>query len=335
MGAQTIQDTAGGGEVVLLMISAQRQTDISGEQRERGIGAVFLKLVPGFSRPLALQLQSSMHLQFTKMHGQGNDFVMFDGIRQSIALSSQQLRFIADRHFGIGCDQILLVERPTDPDTDFRYRIFNADGGEVEQCGNGARCFARFVLDQGLTEKTSIRVQTASGVIVSQIGPDGMISVDMGAPRFEPSDVPFLAPARAPTYRLEIGGREYEFSVLSMGNPHAVQIVADVDHAPVPSEGPLIEQHRAFPARVNAGFMQMVDRAHIRLRVFERGAGETLACGTGACAAAVAGIQRGLLGNEVRVQTRGGELVIRWAGEGQPVYMSGGATTVFTGEIDI
>jgi diaminopimelate epimerase len=276
-----------------------------------------------------------MHLKFTKMHGQGNDFVMFDGIRQSIELSAQQLRFIADRHFGIGCDQILLVERPTEPETDFRYRIFNADGGEVEQCGNGARCFARFVLEQGLTDKTHIRVQTASGVIVPQIGADGMITVDMGAPRFEPGDVPFQTSARAPTYRLEIAGREYEFSVLSMGNPHAVQTVADVDLAPVATQGPQIEHHRAFPARVNAGFMQVVDRTHIRLRVFERGTGETLACGTGACAAVVAGIQRDLLDNEVNVQTRGGTLVIRWAGENQPVYMSGGATKVFSGEIDI
>lgn len=276
-----------------------------------------------------------MHLKFTKMQGQGNDFVMIDGIRQSIELSAQQLRFIADRHFGIGCDQILLVQRPTAPDTDFRYRVFNADGGEVEQCGNGARCFARFVLDQGLTDKTTIRVQTASGIIVPRIGTDEMITVDMGAPRFEPGDVPFLASARAPTYRLEIGGREYEFSVLSMGNPHAVQIVADVDHAPVAAQGPQIEHHRAFPARVNAGFMQVVDRTHIRLRVFERGAGETLSCGTGACAAVVAGIQRGLLDSEVHVQTRGGALVIRWAGEAQPVYMAGGATVVFSGEIDI
>lgn len=276
-----------------------------------------------------------MRLKFTKMHGQGNDFVVFDGIRQPVELSPEQLRFIANRHFGVGCDQILIVERPTSSDTDFRYRIFNADGGEVEQCGNGARCFARFVLDEGLTDKLSIRVETASGVILPRIGEDGLVTVDMGAPRFEPRDVPFLAEKRAPTYRLEVNGQAREFSVLSMGNPHAVQTVADVDRAPVASEGPQIERHPAFPARVNAGFMQVVDRATIRLRVFERGAGETLACGTGACAAVVAGIVRGLLGEEVRVQTRGGPLTIRWAGEGQPVYMTGEATSVFTGAIDL
>ena len=276
-----------------------------------------------------------MKLKFTKMHGQGNDFVVLDGIRQQIDLTPAQLRRIADRHFGIGCDQILVVEDPTQPGVDFRYRIFNADGGEVEQCGNGARCFARFVIDQELTEKTAIRVETKSGVIMPTIGSAGLITVDMGAPRFEPREIPFRAEQRLPLYRLDVNGSTREFSILSMGNPHAVQMVDDVDTAPVATEGPLIEHHPAFPARVNAGFMQVIDRSTIRLRVFERGAGETLACGTGACAAVVAGVQRGLLDNEVRVQTRGGDLSIRWAGEGQPVFMTGAATTVFSGEIDL
>lgn len=276
-----------------------------------------------------------MRLKFTKMHGQGNDFVVFDGVRQRVALAPEQLRFIADRHFGIGCDQILVVEATTEPGVDFRYRIFNADGGEVEQCGNGARCFARFVVDQGLTDKRSIRVETRSGVIVPRIEANGLVTVDMGAPRFEPRDIPFTSEERRPLYRLDVGGTTRDFSVLSMGNPHAVQLVENVDTAPVASEGPLIEHHQAFPARVNAGFMQMVNRSEIRLRVYERGAGETLACGTGACAAVVAGVQRGLLDHEVRVHTHGGDLSVRWAGEGEPVFMTGAATTVFSGEINI
>jgi diaminopimelate epimerase len=276
-----------------------------------------------------------MPLKFTKMHGQGNDFVVFDGVRQSVALAPEQLRFIADRHFGVGCDQILVVEAATQSGVDFRYRIFNADGGEVEQCGNGARCFARFVMDQGLTDKHSIRVETRSGIIVPRIEANGLVTVDMGAPRFEPRDIPFLADQRQPLYRLEVGGTTHDFSVLSMGNPHAVQMVENVDTAPIASEGPQIEHHKAFPARVNAGFMQVVDRDTIRLRVYERGAGETLACGTGACAAVVAGIERGLLDHAVRVHTRGGELTVRWAGVGEPVFMTGSATTVFSGEIDL
>ncbi|MBA2689362.1 MAG: diaminopimelate epimerase [Burkholderiales bacterium] len=276
-----------------------------------------------------------MRLKFTKMHGQGNDFVVFDGIRQPVKLTSAQLRFVADRHFGIGCDQILVVEKTTLPAVDFRYRIFNADGGEVDQCGNGARCFARFVVEQGLTDKTAIRVETRSGVIAPKIEDNGLISVDMGAPRFEPMDIPFYADRRQATYLLDIGGATREFSVLSMGNPHAVQRVDDVDAAPVATEGPLIERHPAFPARVNAGFMQIVDRGTIKLRVFERGAGETLACGSGACAAAVAGILQGLLDSQVIVKTRGGELSIHWAGEGKPVFMTGAATTVFSGEIEL
>jgi diaminopimelate epimerase len=276
-----------------------------------------------------------MKLRFTKMHGQGNDFVVFDGVRQQVALSPEQVRAIADRHLGIGCDQLLVVEKPAASANDFRYRIFNADGGEVEQCGNGARCFARFVLDQGLTTKRRIRVETASGVITPTLEDSGRVTVDMGAPRFEPREVPFLAEEIRLVYPLVVAGVTIEVSVLSMGNPHAVQIVESVERAPVATQGPLIEHHPAFPQRVNAGFMQPLSRSHIRLRVWERGAGETLACGTGACAAVVAGIRRGLLEAEVRVSTRGGDLMIRWPGDSAPVMMTGDAVAVFDGEIDI
>jgi diaminopimelate epimerase len=276
-----------------------------------------------------------MRLKFTKMHGNGNDFVVFDATHSLPDLDSAQVRHIADRHFGIGCDQVLLVEAPRHPDTDFHYRIFNADGGEVEQCGNGARCFARFVRDKGLTRKSEIRVGTASGVIVPRIEADGRVTVDMGMPRFAPADIPFEAPQRALTYMLEVGEKTIEISALSMGNPHAVQVVSDVDLAPVAAQGPLIECHLRFPQHVNAGYMQLVDRKRIRLRVYERGAGETLACGTGACAAVVAGISRGLLDTPVIVETRGGELTVAWGGEGTPVMMTGSAETVFEGEIDL
>jgi diaminopimelate epimerase len=274
-------------------------------------------------------------LRFTKMHGQGNDFVVIDGVRQAVCLGPEQVRRLADRHMGVGCDQLLLVEKPRSDRNDFRYRIFNADGGEVEQCGNGARCFARFVLDEGLTDKREIRVETASGVIMPRIEPSGQVTVDMGAPRFEPRDVPFLAEEAQLTYRIRVAGFPVEIAVLSMGNPHAVQVVEDVDRAPVTEQGPLLERHPAFPKRVNAGYMQVVSREHIRLRVWERGAGETLACGTGACAAVVSGIRRGLLAREVRVSTRGGDLVIRWPGEGEAVMMTGDAARVFDGEIEI
>jgi diaminopimelate epimerase len=276
-----------------------------------------------------------MKLRFTKMHGLGNDFVVFDAIHQDIRLTSGRARFIADRHFGAGCDQILLVERPTRADADFRYRIFNADGGEVSQCGNGARCFARFVRDKGLTDKAEIRVETAAGLIVPRLEEDGRVTVNMGVPRFEPSEIPFLAERRALTYPLEVEGRRLEISALSMGNPHAVLLVDNVDDAPVTELGPKIESHPRFPERVNAGFMQIVDRSHIRLRVYERGAGETLSCGTGACAAAVAGMLRGYLGSKVTVVTRGGELGVNWEGEGRPVNMTGPAVTVFEGEIEL
>jgi diaminopimelate epimerase len=269
-------------------------------------------------------------LKFTKMQGLGNDFVVLDGIRQRVELSAAQLRLLADRRFGVGCDQVLLVERATG-DADFRYRIFNADGGEVEQCGNGARCFVIFVRAQGLTRKRELRVETVGGLICPRLEDDGQVTVDMGVPRFAPEDVPFTGGKGVVDETLDVEGVAVRLSVLSMGNPHAVQQVADVDAAPVATQGPRIENHSRFPRRVNAGYMQVVDRATIRLRVWERGAGETLACGTGACAAVVAGIRRGLLDSPVRVQTRGGELVIAWAGDGQPVRMTGPAVTVYEG----
>ena len=274
-------------------------------------------------------------LRFTKMHGLGNDFVVFDGINQTVALTPERCRRIADRHFGVGCDQILVVEKPTRPDVDFRYRIFNADGGEVEQCGNGARCFVRFVHDHGLSDKIAIRVETASGVIEPRLLDDGRVTVDMGAPRFAPADIPFAADAEAMTYALTVGQHVLDIAVVSMGNPHAVLRVNDLDSAPVDILGPAIEAHGRFPQRVNAGFMQVLTRHDVRLRVFERGAGETLACGTGACAAAVSGIRQGALASPVSVHTRGGDLVIEWAGLGAPVLMTGPAETVFEGELEL
>ena len=276
-----------------------------------------------------------MRLKFTKMHGLGNDFVVLDALAHPLALAPEQLRFLADRHFGIGCDQILQVESPRQPDTDFYYRIFNADGGEVEQCGNGARCFVRYVHDKGLTAKTAIRVGTLGGVIAPRLEADGQVTVDMGVPEFEPPKIPFDASKRALTYQLDVDKNNIKISALSMGNPHAVQIVNSVDNAPVTTQGPLIERHARFPQRVNAGYMEIVDRGHIRLRVYERGAGETLACGTGACAAVVAGIMRRVLDSPVTVAMRGGSLGISWAGEGRPVLMTGPATTVFEGEIEL
>lgn len=276
-----------------------------------------------------------MRLRFTKMHGLGNDFVVIDAIRQPVELTPEQVRFLADRHFGVGCDQLLVVERPSRPDVDFRYRIFNADGGEVEQCGNGARCFVRFVHEQGLTGKREIRVETRSGVIAPRLEDNGMVTVDMGVPVLEQARVPFVSDSDAVVQLLDVAGEALAITAVSMGNPHAVQVVADVDAAPVEMQGPLIERHPRFPARVNAGFMQVVDAHRVRLRVFERGAGETLACGTGACAAVVAGILRELLTSPVRVETCGGELEIAWAGRGHPVLMTGPAVTVFDGEIEL
>jgi len=283
-----------------------------------------------------------MKLKFTKMHGAGNDFIVVDAINQQVDLSIDQWRRLADRRFGIGADQILVVERPLDAGVDFRYRIFNNDGGEVEQCGNGSRAFVRFVVDKGLTQARSIRVETMSGIINPRLEDDGSVTVDMGAPRLVPADVPFdetglagMVQGDDTLWPLPVGDETVFVSVVSMGNPHAVQVVDDVDAAPVEETGPLIERHVRFPKRVNAGYLQVIDRHHIRLRVFERGAGETLACGTGACAAVVAGIRRGLLDSPVRVSARGGELSIAWAGPDQPVYLSGPAVSVFEGEVEI
>ena len=281
-----------------------------------------------------------MRIRFTKMQGAGNDFVVLDETRERLNLSPAQYRFLADRHFGVGADQILSVRPAPQPDVDFEYVIHNADGGEVEQCGNGSRCFVRFVREQGLTHKTSVRVKVHGGVIELHELPDGQVSVDMGAPIFAMPLVPF-----APQYAHSVSdvvwqlalsnGDEVRVGVVSMGNPHAVQLVDNTDAAPVLQQGPLIEHHAAFPNRVNAGFMQVIDRSHVRLRVFERGAGETLACGTGACAAVVTGIRWGLLDAKVQVQTHGGVLTIEWLGVGHPVRMTGPATTVFQGDINI
>lgn len=276
-----------------------------------------------------------MQLRFSKMQGLGNDFVVVDGVRQQVNLSTDQLQQLGDRRFGIGFDQLLLVEPPHDPNNDFRYRIFNNDGSEVEQCGNGARCFARFVFEQGLTDKKQIRVETARGVIVPELLDGGLVRVDMGKPRFEPAEIPFVAEQEAVEHLLALDQINIAVGVVSMGNPHAVLCVNEVDTAPVAEWGPHIEHHPRFPQRVNAGFMQVVDRSHIRLRVFERGAGETLACGTGACAAVVSGIRRGLLDASVEVTTRGGVLRIEWAGNGHSVWMTGPAVTVFQGEVTL
>jgi diaminopimelate epimerase len=283
-----------------------------------------------------------MKIKFTKMHGAGNDFVVLDAIRQTIDFTPAQWQALADRRFGVGADQMLVIEKSQTPDVDFRYRIFNADGGEVEQCGNGARAFVKFVIEKGLTAKRAIRVETMSGVIEPAMQEDGRITVDMGAPIFEPEKIPFNADELEPVpqsedflWSLDINGKPVLFSALSMGNPHAVQVVDDADSAPVEQDGPAIEYHPRFPKRVNAGFMQIIDRQHVKLRVFERGAGETLACGTGACAAVVAGIRRGLLDSPVAVSTRGGELSIAWAGGEAHVMLTGPAVTVFEGEIDI
>lgn len=288
-----------------------------------------------------------MQIRFTKMQGAGNDFVVLDETAGPLGLSAAQYRFLADRHFGVGADQILTVRPAPAPGLDFEYIIHNADGGEVEQCGNGARCFARYVRDKGLTQKDTIRVQTLAGVIAPRLTPDGRVTVDMGRPQFDPARVPFDASGLAPVsqgfgqkWPLELAGKELSAPVLvavvSMGNPHAVQLVDNVDTASVAQTGPLIERHTRFPQRVNAGFLQIVDRSHVRLRVYERGAGETLACGTGACAAVAAGIRLGLLDPCVDVQTRGGLLTIAWSGqEADSVFMTGPATTVFEGQIDI
>lgn len=283
-----------------------------------------------------------MRLKFSKMQGAGNDFIVIDAINQEINFSAAQWQRLADRRFGIGADQILVVQAAETADTDFRYRIFNADGGEVEQCGNGSRAFVKFVWSKGLTSKRAIRVQTMKGVIEPQLEDDGSVSVNMGAPILHPRDVPFDSAGlvsriehQAQVWPLQIAGQEIEIVVVSMGNPHAVQIVADVENAAVLSSGPQIEHHPRFPARVNAGFMQIIDPHQIALRVFERGAGETLACGTGSCAAVVSGILRGVLQSPVQVNARGGVLHISWQGLGSDVIMRGPAEFVFDGEIEV
>lgn len=275
-----------------------------------------------------------MHLSFTKMHGTGNDFVVIDATRARFQPTPALLRRLTDRRFGVGCDQVLVVEAASRPDVDFDYRIFNADGSEVGQCGNGSRCLARFVAAQGLSDKPRLRVRTSTSILELERRADGLVTVNMGAPRFEPRDIPFDAPARERRYAREVDGQRIEFGAVSMGNPHLVMEVPDVDRAPVDTVGPRLEPHSAFPQRVNVGFLQIVSRDRVRLRVYERGAGETLACGSGACAAVAVGRLWGRLDERVTVEVRGGELIIEWQGEGQPVLMTGPAETVFKGELE-
>lgn len=277
-----------------------------------------------------------MKLPFTKMHGLGNDFVVFDFTEQKYELSAAQAAHIADRHFGVGCDQILIVEPSDKPGIDFKYRILNADGSEVGQCGNGSRCFVRYVHEKGLSDKNPIRVETSSGeLLLTAHQNTNLVTVDMGAPRFEPRDIPLQAKERQPTYNLTHDGSQYVFSALSMGNPHAVLLVDDIDTAPVQVLGSALEPHAMFPEKANIGFMQVVTHDEIRLRVFERGSGETIACGSGTCAAVVAGIQLGLLESKVTAHLRGGDLEIEWTGEGQPVLMTGPAETTFEGVLTL
>ena len=278
---------------------------------------------------------SRMQISFTKMHGLGNDFIVIDGINQRVSLTTEQVRFLADRRFGVGCDQLLLVEKPQGSEAEFRYRIYNADGGEVQQCGNGARCFARFVVEQGLTTSKEIPVETAGGLIILALEPDGQVTVNMGIPNLAPDSLPFVADQQATTYGLQTSAGELEIAAVSMGNPHAVLIVDDVDTVDVETLGPEIEGHQRFPERVNVGFMQIVSVDSIRLRVYERGAAETLACGTGACAAVAAGRLQDKLTESVKVSLPGGELVIRWRGPNEPLFMTGPATRVFEGSITL
>lgn len=275
-----------------------------------------------------------MVIEFTKMHGLGNDFVVIDAISQSISLTTMQIQEIANRHFGVGCDQLLLVEKPTTTQAEFRYRIFNADGGEVEQCGNGARCFALFVRQQGLTTNKSIAVETAGGLIELKVEGE-LVTVNMGEPDFQPQNLPFLVENQAESYNLMVNGAEYAIGAVSMGNPHVVMQVDDFDSVDIETLGRAIESHEQFPNRVNAGFMQIINRREIRLRVFERGVGETQACGTGACAAVAVGRMSGVLDETVTAHLAGGDLSIQWSGEGQNLLMTGPATTVFEGKINI
>ncbi len=274
-----------------------------------------------------------MLLRFTKMHGLGNDFMVVDLISQHAHIQPKHAKAWGDRHTGVGFDQLLLVETPTRSDVDFRYRIFNCDGSEVEQCGNGARCFARFVVDKRLTVKKRIRVETKGGIIELNLRPDGQVVVDMGAPRLEPAQIPFQAEREAPSYEVELDGQRHVLAAVSMGNPHAVLRVDDLDQAPVHSLGARLEVHPRFPKKVNVGFLQVIDRQHARLRVWERGAGETRACGTGACAAAVAAIRQGWMDSPVQIELPGGTLSIEWAGPGQPVLMTGPAVRVYEGQV--
>ncbi len=280
-----------------------------------------------------------MQFEFTKMHGLGNDFVVIDAINQDLSLSDEQVRLIADRHFGVGCDQLLLVERPQLEGAEFRYRIYNADGGEVQQCGNGARCFARFVHDRGMTGSSTIPVETAAGMIYLKLEDDGQVTVDMGVPSFSPESLPFeaddLDKDDTEYHQLMVNGEKYAIGAVSIGNPHAVLLVDSVDQAPVSALGAAIESHERFPERVNVGFMEIMDRSHIRLRVFERGAGETLACGTGACAAVAVGIHNSLLDHGVQVELKGGNLTIRWQGDGNKLFMTGPAQTVYKGNMTL
>ena len=277
----------------------------------------------------------SSTIRFTKMHGLGNDFVVIDATNQQINLTNEQIRFIADRHFGIGCDQVLLIEAADSPDVDFIYRIFNADGSEVGQCGNGARCFARYVYDKGLTQKRDIRVKTASGLIIPNIEEDDQVTVNMGTPRFVPADIPIASTQQQTLYDIAINNTNVQFGAVSIGNPHAVITVDNIDEAPVEQLGPILENHAFFPERANIGFMQVMNRQHLRLRVFERGAGETLACGTGACAAMVVARQQNLIDNEATVTLPGGDLSIRWQGDDTPVMMTGPANYVYEGKITL
>ncbi len=275
-----------------------------------------------------------MLLAFSKMQGLGNDFVVFDGVRQSVDLTPAMLRALADRRFGVGCDQILVVRPARLPGNDFSYQIFNSDGSEVEHCGNGARCFARFVHEQGLSGRSELRVETVNRLLVLRRHDDGRVTVDMGVPELDPALLPMHTTQPGPFQTLEVDGARVELTVVSMGNPHAVQRVTEVAQAPVRTQGPHIEQHPAFPARVNAGYLEVVDAHAIRLRVWERGAGETLACGTGACAAVVSGILRGWINSPVKVHTHGGDLDIAWSGPGQALLMTGAAATSFAGQVD-
>lgn len=276
-----------------------------------------------------------MALAFTKMHGLGNDFIVIDNTDASVLLTTERIKALSDRKFGVGCDQLLVVEAPSVADAEFDYRIYNADGLQVEHCGNGARCFAKFLRDRKMSQSTQIRVNTVAGVLTLKLHEDDRVTVKMGVPEFNPAQIPLLSDVRLPSYSLDIDKQKIEFGAVAIGNPHAVLLVDNVNDAPVNSLGPLIEKHPHFPRRVNVGFMQIIDRGHIRLRVFERGVGETQACGTGACAAVVIGCQKKLLDKSVIVTLSGGDLEIYWAGEQHNVEMTGPCTTVFEGQTEM